>query len=698
MKKHARHAALAISTAALTAGMLASAPQPASAQGLLDFLFKNNQAGHREIYAEPRRAPVEVREVPRQPVAPPKAPKISGPQYYTYKTDSLVRIDFSGIEIAPQALAKPARLDHGTVGTTRRTDDAEPASSAATRQRVSGQDFEGAVKAALDRADVRTPPSNSEYLRRFGLETPTKTQAEAELEIDVRPAPAPTIADALSGLAAYELYAEKAVAEAIVAHYSAHPQMIWVDEDEPAPAASEALAILAEAGRHGLDPADYAVSPPASADIEALARFEMALSARVLRYVRDVHGGRVDPNRISGYHHFEAKPFDPEAVLAELADSGEVSAFLRAKAPQNAHYRALQVELDALRALDDDEIVVAPGTFIRPGESDSELPKLLTLIERQADPAFLETHGATLTLHAGDELYSNELVPVIKAAQEARGLRPDGVVGPRTVAAIAGESKAARIAKVELALERLRWLPSEFGDRYVFLNASAASASYFENGHEALSMRTIVGDNDTQTYFFQDEITYVEFHPYWGVPRSIIVNKYLPKLYRDPAYFDKIGYEVTDQSGRRIPSAAIDWPRYGANIPFNVRQLPGPSNALGELKIMFPNKHAIYMHDTPDTHLFSRDNRALSNGCVRLEDPRAMAAAVLGWEREKVAARLEGSNSRSTLDESMPVYVAYFTAWPQESGEIGYFPDIYDRDVKLRAAIDRIEAVRAPAS
>ncbi len=243
-------------------------------------------------------------------------------------------------------------------------------------------------------------------------------------------------------------------------------------------------------------------------------------------------------------------------------------------------------------------------------------------------------------------------------------------------------------------MEQLRWLPSDLSDRYVFINTPAFEATYVEDGTEKLSMRTVVGGLGTQTYFFQDEIDYVEFHPYWGVPRSILVNKYLPKLYSDPSYLDRNGFEVVNSRGQTVASSSVNWAQYGASIPFDVRQKPGSGNALGEMKIMFPNAHAIYMHDTPEKHLFDRENRALSNGCVRLADPRAMAAAVLGWERSDVETRLQRPHSRENLSTKVPVYVAYFTAWPNQAGEVEYFNDVYSRDEKTRTAIDKVDALR----
>ena len=307
-------------------------------------------------------------------------------------------------------------------------------------------------------------------------------------------------------------------------------------------------------------------------------------------------------------------------------------------------------------------------------------------------------YGELLSRLATSETYVEELVPLIKAAQQKAGLKPDGVVGPRTVAAFAGTSKADRLDKVLVALEQLRWLPAELGATRVFINEPAFTARYIEDGAELLNMRVVVGKPTNQTSFFYDEIEQVDYNPYWGVPQSILVNEMLPRLRRDPGYLDRAGYEVTDAKGRRISSASVPWGAYGAKIPFNVRQTPSEANALGELKILFPNKHAIYMHDTPQKELFQRDMRAFSHGCVRLADPRGMAAAVLGTSREYIAQRLKEGHASEKVARKIPVYVAYFTAWPDKDGTVEYFADIYDRDARLKLAMEKTAAVRAPSS
>ncbi|MER9950440.1 murein L,D-transpeptidase [Mesorhizobium sp. M0047] len=617
--------AAAVPLMAITATLAFGIPH-AGAQGLFDMLFGGG-----------KHAPQG--EFPPPPKNKPKVPggggsvRISGPSYYTYKADRLVRVDFSALA------AKPG-----------------PA-----------------------------VPQDAAFV-------PSVTVA--------------AFRDAVASLNDYELYAEPDIAKALIAYYSANPDFIWVTGTSLNSRAQDAVRVLGEASSYGLTPADYTVEVPAvatsttdsNAQLKELVRFEMALSARVLRYAHDAQNGRVEPNRMTGYYDFPAKPLDLQGVLKTLAHTQEVRTYLESRHPQNAEYQALRVELESLQASAENDIVVDPKLLLKPGETSPELPKLLTLIARNLDDETGGAYGEILSRLATSEVYDPELIPIIKAVQQKAGMKGDGVIGPRTVASLAGTSRADKLLKVEVALEELRWLPSDLGSPRVFINQPAFTASYIDNGEEKLKTRVVVGRTTNQTAFFYDQIKQVDFHPYWGVPQSIIVNEMLPRLRNDPGYLDRAGYEVTDSQGNRIPSSAVDWGAYGANIPYSVRQQPSEANALGELKILFPNKHAIYMHDTPQKSFFERDMRALSHGCVRLQDPRGMAAAVLGTSVDYIAEKLKHGHATENVTRNIPVYVAYFTAWPDLSGKVEYFDDVYDRDSRLKQALDATEAVRSPSS
>jgi len=497
------------------------------------------------------------------------------------------------------------------------------------------------------------------------------------------------------------------VGAALIAYYREHPDFLWVKDGEVTLRAAQMRRALAEAGLYALDPDDYLVSLPASAGLEgaekesALMRFEMELSAAALTYMLDAKRGRVDPNRISQYHDLPRHEVDLVAALEKLKAADDLSAALAAAQPQNDHFRKLTEELARLKAEDEeaDQIVIAPDTFLKAGKSSPEMKNIVAAVRKTGSEDLKTAHAETLAAYDGSDLYAPELVELVKAFQKEAKLTPDGIVGKNTILAMVGETNAAKIAKVELAMERSRWIPEVLGERKVFINQAAFTATYTAPGEVPLSMRVVVGTKSNQTNFFYDEIEIVEYNPYWGVPYSIIVNEMLPKLARDPSYLDRAGYEVTTPGGRQISSASVDWYAVASKQQsVNVRQYPGSSNALGEVKILFPNRHHIYMHDTPAKNLFAKDVRAYSHGCIRLQDPKAMAAAVLGKSKDYVTSRIAGGqNEQEQVTGDIPVYVSYFTAWPELDGTVAYYSDVYDRDRYLMQAIEKTEDLRAKA-
>jgi len=358
-------------------------------------------------------------------------------------------------------------------------------------------------------------------------------------------------------------------------------------------------------------------------------------------------------------------------------------------APKSAQFLALKAELAKVRAAAGNEAqaVQVPETLkLKPGESNADLAKVIAAIQHKGSDALKTQHSAVFASYQNTPTYAPELVEVVKSFQKEIGLKADGVIGPATVRAMTGHTSDDKIEKLIVAMEQSKWLPDDLGSRYVFINQPAFRVYYHQNGQEQFSMRVVVGSPSHQTFFFQDEIQTVELNPYWGVPQSIIINEMLPKLRQDPSYLDRMGYQV-EVSGKAVSSTAVDW--RGSTQAISVRQPPSSDNALGELKILFPNAHAIYMHDTPQKSFFQRDMRALSHGCVRLAEPRKMAAAVLGITEQDLAGKIaQGKNQAIQVPQKFPVYVAYFTAWPNKDGHIEYFDDVYKRDVAVEKAFE----------
>lgn len=510
-------------------------------------------------------------------------------------------------------------------------------------------------------------------------------------------------AEGRPALADLSLKALPEAAEAVVDYYSTHPGYIWVAGTAITDRARAVIDVLNAADGVGLSAADYKVEAPADAfDVtqgterqKELMVFEMKLSVAVANYMLDATRGRIDPNRISGYHDFKRKSPDLAKQLEALSKAADPAEALMAQNPQGAHFEALKAELKRLQDLDEGaHIEIAADLLLKPGQSNPELANVIAAIGMKGSDALKTDHALLFASYAGKPEYDEELVGLVKAFQKEAGLKPDGVVGPATRRAMVGITNADKIEKVRLAMERARWLPGVLASRRVFINQPAFTATYFEGGKSDLSMRVVVGTKANQTYFFDDTIELVEFNPYWGVPQSIIINEMLPKLRADPSYLDRLGYEVTS-GGRAVSSSSVNWNAIGKGSGIGVRQPPSDGNALGELKILFPNSHAIYMHDTPSKSLFQRDTRALSHGCIRLHDPRAMAAKVLGTSVADIGSHIAGGqNKQVQLSTKIPVHIAYFTAWPDDAGTVEYFADVYGRDSYLRKAIDATEAAR----
>jgi murein L,D-transpeptidase YcbB/YkuD len=566
-------------------------------------------------------------------------PKVSAPKYFTYKADPLKLIAVSKFAPATQTAS----------------------------------------------ADPVADPNETGSIETVSVDTST-IQGERALMSEVR------------------VKAPGEVAAAIEKFYAANDGLLWVDANGLNDKAHVALAYLEGVDMVGLDAADYAVEDPtaslttadAATKQRALMAFEIELSAKLLTYVQDTVRGRVDPNRIAEYYDFKRKTVNLDGALMVMRASPDIAAYLESRTPVNAHFAALQREYVRLKAEaggDDARIVIAPGTLLKPGKANPEVANVIAAIQKHGSDALKVEHSVTLASYQGAPEYTEDLVEVVKAFQAEKGLKADGVVGPGTIRVLmGGDDNSTKLHKIKVAMEQLRWLPKDLGSRYVFINQPAFLAYYHNNNKEEFAMRVVVGSPRHQTFFFQDEVEIVEYNPYWGVPRSIIVNEMLPELRADPSYLDRLGYE-TSINGQQVSSSNIDW---NSTDSVDVRQPPGRGNALGQLKILFPNSHAIYMHDTPQKKFFERDMRALSHGCVRLSDPKKMAAAVMNMSVEEIEAEIAtGQNHQAKVPEKFPVYVSYFTAFPNKDGVVEYFDDVYSRDAYMDKAFTATAKARA---
>jgi murein L,D-transpeptidase YcbB/YkuD len=476
---------------------------------------------------------------------------------------------------------------------------------------------------------------------------------------------------------------------------------LWLDGDRLAPRATALAAALDSVEKLGLRPADYRVAalsaalraasrPPSNANAATLAHTDLLLTSSFVSLVDDLLTGRVDPRNVEPTWHITPRAFDVGARITAAFDSVRAGQSIRdvlgGLRPDYGSYGALIQALARYRAFEQGGgwLVLPNDPVPRAGGAGSVVPALR---RRLAAEGYLASASGSDTLDA-------VVTGAVVEFQRRHGLVVDSLIGPRTRAAL-NVSASHRVRQIEANLERLRWLPPNPGNRFVVVNVPAFVLYAFDGTRRALTMRVVVGDElvSRRTPIFADTMEFIEFGPYWNVPRSIAVNEILPKARRDRGYLARNHYQILRGWGDNAP--VVD-PRSLSNSAlfspaYRVRQLPGPDNALGRVKFMFPNDYAVYLHDTPSKALFDDAHRAHSHGCVRVADPEALAVFLLqdrtDWPRDRIAAALAaGRHVRVNLRHGPPVYLVYLTAFGRD-GEVLFRDDIYDRDDRLLRAL-----------
>ena len=492
---------------------------------------------------------------------------------------------------------------------------------------------------------------------------------------------------------------------------------LWVTSEGLNDKAKRTLSLLSQADEEGLNSVDY-LPPTLGAftddgsvfrgEVAPLARLDIAMTAMALRYAEHLHSGRIIPDKLSGYYDLSPPILSLGEVLHELSYRVLPDLYLSSLAPAHPAYRLMKASLGELRAKvdQDDDAPIAAGERVKLGGRDARVPLVrarmvkLALLSEEASMAWKKVkpeasvEGAELKKldqHALEETLDNELSKALKAFQAGQKIKQTGRLDKATVEALNSRSEKRNIQKLVMNMERLRWFPPNPGKRYILVNQAAFELRIMDGNHITWSTKVIVGKPDTQTAVFSDEMETVVMNPYWGVPKSIIKYEMMPYLVNDPSYLDRKGFEVVNARGEVVSSSSVDWWAYGDKIPYDVRQPPGDDNALGHIKFLFPNSHDIYMHDTPTRELFAERVRAFSHGCVRVEKPRELAEHVLGWDRQEIDDVIaSGRNQEFQLETRIPVHLNYFTAWPDASGKIAFYNDIYNRDLRLEKALNTI--------
>jgi len=413
-----------------------------------------------------------------------------------------------------------------------------------------------------------------------------------------------------------------------------------------------------------------------------------------MRYVSNLRIGRINPQHFNFGLSVEGKKYDLANFLRDrILTTSDLEAVFDEVEPPFAAYRRTEQALAhyiELARTDDGEKLPAITKPIDPGQPYSGVPRLASLLRLVGDlPA-----GATFPRDT--QTYGGPLVDAIRRFQRRHGMDADGRLGPATIKQL-NVPLQDRVLQLQLTLERWRWLPSAFSAPPIIVNIPDFRLRVLDEYNKVvMDMRVVIGKAmRTQTPVFTRDMTYVVLRPYWNVPPSILRGEIVPAIQRDRSYIARKNYEVTTQGGNMVTSGEIS-DEVLAQLragKLAVRQKPGPSNALGLIKLIFPNEHNVYLHSTPSQSLFSRSRRDFSHGCIRVEKPAELAAWALrnnpDWTLERVRQEMLSGKDDFTVSllKRVPVFIVYGTALAYENGEVHFTDDIYGHDAKLAAAL-----------
>jgi L,D-transpeptidase YcbB len=476
----------------------------------------------------------------------------------------------------------------------------------------------------------------------------------------------------------------------------------WVEGTEPRPIALSLIELFRNAGEKGLNPEDYDASRwgdriqalKAASAPSSVARFEVAMTVSTMRYVSDLRIGRINPQHFKYGLSVEGKKYDlAQFVRDQVIPSSNVKQVLDGVEPPFAGYRRTEQALARyvnLAKMDGGEKLPTTAKPVEPGQPYVAIPRLTRLLRLEGDLP----EAAAASPDSG--IYVGALVNAVKSFQRRHGLDQDGRLGAETIKQL-NVPLADRVRQLQLTLERWRWLPAEFSSPPIIVNIpDFRLRALDENNNVALDMRVIVGKAMRhQTPVFSRDMTYVVLRPYWNVPPSILRSEIIPAIQRNRGYIASKNFEVATHDGKVVTSGNISDDvlaqlRAGKLM---VRQKPGPANALGLVKLIFPNENNVYLHSTPAPSLFSKSRRDFSHGCIRVEKPAELAAWTLrnnpGWTLEKVEEGMKSGKDNVTvsLAKRVPVFIVYGTALAYPNGEVHFSDDIYGFDSKLAAAL-----------
>jgi murein L,D-transpeptidase YcbB/YkuD len=515
----------------------------------------------------------------------------------------------------------------------------------------------------------------------------------------------PVIGEVRARLASAKLPdATAAERTALAEFYAGRKAPVWVAGADFTDRARHVMAEIARADEWGLEAKAFAL--PSAGDVTstaALADTEIRLSVAVLKYARYARGGRLEPSQVSRNFDQKLSLRDPKVVLETVAGLQTPGSYLRALHPKHPQFELLRQALLKTRG--------GTGKGEQEAETRVQMPAsgpVLKLGVDHPDVALLRNRLKVAATPGLENVFDEDVLAAVKAYQRRGGLRADGMVGPGTRGALNGTSSRPKLygsdeERLIVNMERWRWMPEDMGEFHVWDNVPEFQARVVKNGRVVHQAKIIVGRRETQTTIFSASMRYIVFGPEWGVPDSIKVKELLPKLrptfggglfdfgpVTDTSILERQNMRVV-YKGKVVDASRIDWSAVDIRR-YSFIQAAGPGNALGAVKFRFPNKHDIYMHDTPMRQLFNSSVRAYSHGCVRVEDPGRLAEVLLeedkGWQAARVKELMaRGGNVEVTLSKKVPVHITYFTAMAAEDGTVSYFSDLYGHDRRLAAAL-----------
>ncbi len=469
---------------------------------------------------------------------------------------------------------------------------------------------------------------------------------------------------------------------------------LWVDKTGYTADAKNLIAALQDADSWGLRAADFKIAdlkplPAGDYKPEDLTAAEVRLSLAAMEYARDTHGGRIsDPSSQLGTY-IDRKPvlLDRKTVIDSLAAAPDKGAYLTSLNPKHEQFRRLREKLLALRASkkEADALKLPDGKQLKPGVSDPQIAILRKRLKITA-PATKDDGSP-----ADDTYYDKALSAAVTAYKESKGIRPANAVITSTLRRSLNASNDVTESRLLANMEEWRWMPDDLGDYYIMVNIPEFKFRVISNGQVVHEERIVSGRPDAQSPIFSETMKTVVIQPRWNVPDSIKIKELLPSLRSGGNPLRRQGL-VMEYNGRKIDPYNVDWSRNDIRN-FHVYQPPGGGNALGVVKFLFPNKHAVYLHDTPSKGLFNEPARAFSHGCMRVRNPVTLAELILdkdkGWDKAKVNDLVKNGPEENevTLDHPIPVHVTYFTAWVNDDGQVQTFDDVYGHEKRINLAL-----------